>query len=748
MTHETAKAALAAPPRPAGRARLRALAGSRALPLLLLIALGLALRLWLLSLTPLDPRFSNADDGDYYRRALRLAVTGQYLDDSWLIRPPLHVFFFAAWLRLAIALGRPDLGVLLVQLAQIALGVLMIPLGYDLARRLFASRAAGLLFAAFLAVWFPFVEMPTVLFSELIYLFLFLLSFWFMLRFDASGRLRELAGAGLALGAASLTRSPALYSLAFVGLWLWIRRPGGQTSRHPAARILSLKPQASHLIIVAACCLAVVGPWTLRNWLVYQRFIPVDTLGPINLWLDLDAVSRRNEHIATLRALPQADRQAYAMAQVRAILAEDPLRPFRGMWPTFQHIWKAQYIEDYLVKHSFFARPLREAAPLGLFGDALWLAFTAAGLWGLAGPAREGWHNRLFVLAWIGYSLLTVLVFHVEPRYLVPIWTLLALYGAGTLSGGRGRGPGAREAGRQGAGETERRSAGARRVSRIVHPASFILQVSLLAAFVVLFVSYRDYPALLARGLARERAMAAGERAYAAGAYAEAEARFREALAAHPGFTDGQVSLALALAAQGKQNDALATLRPGASRRADTVLGALLRDIGQPDAAAKLLQRGETIAGEDLQRWTLETLHPPPADNLTLGDGLDLGYIDGFSYAERDAARTFRWLEGRGRIVLPLARPLATGATVTLLLAGGQPGGTPLEVRIGGGPAQRALVAGGWRAYHFLAPPALAGQTRLTIDLRAPTFVPMQRDPASTDARALSVMVGKVRVAL
>src|SRR4029453_12356040 len=69
--------------------------------LLLLVLVGVALRLWLISFTPLDPSFSTADDGDYYQRAFRFAVTGQYLDDGWLIRPPLHVLFFALWLRLA-----------------------------------------------------------------------------------------------------------------------------------------------------------------------------------------------------------------------------------------------------------------------------------------------------------------------------------------------------------------------------------------------------------------------------------------------------------------------------------------------------------------------------------------------------------------------------------------------------------------------------------------------------------------------
>ena len=79
------------------------------------------------------------------------------------------------------------------------------------------------------------------------------------------------------------------------------------------------------------------------------------------------------------------------------------------MWPTFQHIWKAQFVEDFFVKQSFFTRPLRETAWLGLIGDGIWLVFTLAGLIGLVGPLREGLHRRLFSLAWLGYSLLTVL---------------------------------------------------------------------------------------------------------------------------------------------------------------------------------------------------------------------------------------------------------------------------------------------------------------------------------------------------
>jgi 4-amino-4-deoxy-L-arabinose transferase-like glycosyltransferase len=710
--------------------------------LLLIVLAGVGLRLWLISFTPLNPSFSTADDGDYYQRAFRFAITGQYIDDGWLIRPPLHILFFALWLRLATLIGHPQLGVLLVQLAQTAIGALTMLLGYGVARRLFASRLAGLLFAAFMALWFPFVEQPSVFFSELLYLFLFLLHYWLLLRYDAGGRRRDLALSGIVLGAAALTRSPALYSLAFVALWLLLRQVAGRRSQVADAMPLYrsqfsiLNSQFTSVLLVTACCLAVVLPWTIRNYMVYERFIPIDTLGQINLWLDLDSVSQRNAHIAELRRMPQADRQTYALARVREILAADPLRPFRVMWPTFRHIWKAQYVEDFFVKQSFFTRPLRETAALGLFGDLFWFVFTLAGLVGLVAPAREGIHNRLFALAWLGYSLLTVLVFHVEPRYLLPIWTLLGLYGAGTLA----------RLGRKTKDE-------GRTLDAVLRPSSFVLRPSLVAqwtvviAFILLVATYRNYPAIIAVGLARERAMVGGEQAYAAGDYIAAERFFRAALVAQPDFVDAQASLALALAAQDRRDEAAAAVADGGSRRADLLGGVLALRAGGTDAARSKITRIEATAGESAQAWALEWLRPPATAGLHLGDQRDMGYIVGFSQPEEDAGGSFRWLGETGQIVLPLPKPLGVDATVALRVSGGRPGATPLEARVGDGPLWRVPVVGGqWRVYHLPIPPALVGQTRLAVALRAPPFVPAFVDASSEDLRVLSVRVSDVWV--
>ena len=482
-------------------------------------------------------------------------------------------------------------------------------------------------------------------------------------------------------------------------------------------------------------------PWTARNYVVYGHFIPVDTLGQTNLWLDLDSVDKRNEHIAEMRKLPQADRAAYAMARAREILAADPLRPFRPMWDTFRHIWKLQFVEDYFVKRSFFSRLLRAAAPLGLAGDALWLVFTVAGLIGLAAPPREGLHNRLFVLAWLGYSFFTVLIFHVEPRYLLPIWLLVGLYGAWALASIRRPTTDHRR-------PTAKRQAPAigGRSSVVGGRWSSLMQIGLVAAFFALLLTYRDYPAIIASGLARERAMVAGERAYAAGDYIAAERDFRAALAAQPLFVDAKVDLALALAAQGRRGQARALLEPGASRLADVVAAALDRDAGDA-AATEPLAEAELTAGEDIQRWAIAWLRPPATTVLTLGDGRDLGYIAGFSGAEVGPAGSYRWLSSAGRVVLPLPEPTRAGANLVIRMTSGRSEPTTLDVWLGDQWAGRVTVAGGqWRAYRLPLPTVLIGQTRIDVRLRAPTFVPARLDPASDDSRMLSLMIGQVRV--
>jgi hypothetical protein len=703
--------------------------------LLALTALGLVLRVWFIAVNELQPFYSPADDGDYYQRALRFATTGQYLDDFWLIRPPLHVMLFALMIRVSILWGEVS-GVTLIRALQTAMIVLTIPAGFALARRLFNVRA-GLIFAAILAVWFPLVELPVHLFSEPTFFFFLVLHLWLLVWWRDARRWPLLVASGVALGLASLARSPTIYGGAFVLLFLLLTlthhadesEPDRLRLLRPSTWRLALRPAVLRpMAIFALSCALVVLPWTARNYLVYDSFILIDTIGPVNLWLHIEKYEARG--VEMLKEMPQADRQVFAIADTQRIFREDPAGffplLFRNAGFHFRHIWKAQFVEDFFVKRSFYGRPLREMWALGAFGDVLWVSFTLAGLMALAAPLREG-AFRWLALGWIGYTVFAMMIMHIEPRYLLPVWLLLALYGSWLLAGPRALFAPWRQYRWHGA-----------------------LALALGVAFIGLVISYRNYPEIVGRGIAREQHNAAGMQAYAAGDYATAERELRAAVELQPTFTDTRANLALALAAQGEIDAAWRVLDTTDAQRMSVVRGALEREQDDPQTTAAYFIDAETRAGEDAQRFALEWLRPPPTAALDVGTGRDLGYVAGFSPGEElpgDTATTYRWLQGRGRVVLPLSEPLREGSVVALRMTSGQAQAVPLTVGFVGGEHYTIEVASGaWRTYELAVPSALEGQRELALALRAPTFIPAHTIPGSVDVRPLSLMLSTVWV--
>lgn len=735
-----------APNRAKLRARVLPRVSGVALYLGALVLLGLVLRLWFIAVNDIDPRYSAADDGDYYQRALRMAATGEYLDNSWLIRPPGHVFLFAGLLRLAIALGDPTLGIDLIRGVQVALSLLLIPLGYDMACRLF-SRPTGLIFAALLAVWFPFVELPALILSEPLFVVMFVVHCWLLVRWRDSTRAGSrraplwLMAAGVALAVGALARSPALYAsvfvLAFVAAECWSNRNGSWRNW--------LRGVVPATLAFLLPFVLVIAPWTVRNYITYQRLILIDTLGPVNLWMAMsDAVNEgrgENEAKAVLAGIAQEERQDFVSEDLGRIVREEPWRLTRNFWPHFVHIWKAQFVEDYFVKVSFFTRPLREIWPLGVAGDLLWLVFTPASLFALAGRPREGGF-RLLALGWIAYSCLTVMLIHVEPRYLLPIWVLMGLYGAAAL------GAGWRWLQQR---RTDLPAAGVAARSYLRSPWG-LTGLALCAAMLALIFSYRDYPAIIAQGLQREQQRAAGQRAYEAGDPQAAIPAYEAMLLAAPNFVDGRTELARIYLELGRYDEGWATLAERPTHRADVVRGALARAQGDLPLAATYFKDAEVRAGENVQKLAMEWLRPAPTNALRLGNGVDFGYLDGFSFGEElpaggDAApTTYRWLQGQGVIALPLPEPLRPGAVVRLRMTGGPGASTPLTITLGDTTTTIQVRAGEWRSYRIAIPEQLVGQSRLELRLRAPTFIPVQLNPQSGDARLLSIMISDVAV--
>ncbi len=185
--------------------------------------------------------------------------------------PPGYYYFLATVYALA---GHSYLA---VRIVQAFLGTLTCMLVYLLGKAVFGS-SAGLLAAAFSAIYPPLIFYSGVLLTETLSTFLLAATAWLLLASNScSPRQRPilLLFAGFSLGSSALTRSVLLITVPVALLWIWTvkgGRPGWQQGIRSAL----------------ALCLPIVlviAPVTIRNYQIHRRFILVSTNGGVNFFL-------------------------------------------------------------------------------------------------------------------------------------------------------------------------------------------------------------------------------------------------------------------------------------------------------------------------------------------------------------------------------------------------------------------------------------------------------------------------------
>jgi 4-amino-4-deoxy-L-arabinose transferase-like glycosyltransferase len=163
----------------------------------------------------------------------------------------------------------------------VVVGVLMPWLVYRLGKRTF-SAPVGLIGAAAMAVYIYLVYYGATLMTEPFYIVALLWSLDALQRIPVSenrhrdgssrGRLSVWLELGLAWGIAILLRQQVLLLVPILIGWLLWAAGWRTTARWRRIRSLCL-PAALSLAIVAAFIL----PWTVRNYVVYQRFLPLNS---------------------------------------------------------------------------------------------------------------------------------------------------------------------------------------------------------------------------------------------------------------------------------------------------------------------------------------------------------------------------------------------------------------------------------------------------------------------------------------
>jgi 4-amino-4-deoxy-L-arabinose transferase-like glycosyltransferase len=378
--------------------------------LVLLTLAGLAVRAALLVLEPATSPV--ADERTWTDWARIVAERPSPLRHKMIFHPPLYPYFLAGPFALTGSF-------LAAQVLQVFVSVLLIP-AVGRVGALTLGRRAGVVAAAITAFYPELVWFSVHFWVENVFLVLLWWAFERLLVADASGRRRHAAAAGLLWGAAILARETALYFLPVAAAWLALRR--GRTGAWPAG--------AARAAIVLAAAVLVVAPWTYRNWLAFEAFVPVSTAGGQNLFQGNARIPRDETYRMVDEVQGRIEQYRYARGMgLEAIRERQPgwiLEKLGEQMPLF---WEAESMALIHLKRGAYGK-VRPGAALALSVVMLvpYLAVIALAVRAIPTlPLARGIPLLLLFLAY--YNAIHV-VAHGFNRYRLPVMPVLFLMAA------------------------------------------------------------------------------------------------------------------------------------------------------------------------------------------------------------------------------------------------------------------------------------------------------------------------------
>lgn len=398
--------------------------------LLLVLLLAVGLRVWWISYVDVDPEDGRLDDTLFYDRAADALAEGRgyvhlhgYPTAQW---PPGYPFILAGIYK---AFGHTVFGAKMLNVFAGAATCLLI---YALGARLL-NRKAGLLGALIFALFPSAVQFTALVATESIFPVIMLLLILLAISFGRQQNVSplKLLALGALAGLASLVRSeaPVLLAMIFIA---WI------------ATRFSWRRFFGHGALMAVGAVAVIAPWTVRNALVMDAFIPISS-GAGHTFL----TGHREDPYDPLAIFPEAKLQEkynYLPPPEREVKVEREAMKegLEYMWghPTeeLQHLgekFRQFYTDDSDALRWINGKP--EPLPLPpdeynnwrIITDRYYYAVLA--LFVISIPfwiSFRDYNRLLVVLVIVGWNA-AHLIFFPGPRYhapLVPLFSLFAAY--------------------------------------------------------------------------------------------------------------------------------------------------------------------------------------------------------------------------------------------------------------------------------------------------------------------------------
>jgi len=733
------------------------------LTLLLGLAFAVRLLVWLI----IPHQGFVIDEQEYYDIGSVLA-SGRgwsFYDTATWVRPPLYVLYLAGIFQtIGANLDAVRLGQILMSVGAIYLLYRTTLLNY--------GRRTALWTVGLAALAWPFVVFPYLILTETLFLLLFTASIYCVTAYLHACQKESLggqfwprttrhwfwlAGAGLTLGLAGLTRGQVLSFLPFVAIWL-----GWALARR-------WKQALAAFVIILGAFLLTVAPWAYHNYSAYGRPV-LETTGGYNFYLG--SLGGRNGHKVSedlIKVKNQADRESlgYQLGLQKAV--SDPLAFINKGLKESLDFWQINYGADERIEKGFTKG---EVSPLWLipdfiFNDVFYILLAALGLLGLVIAPSNGRGLRSFVVIWTLQNMALAFLFFAVSRFRVSVYFFLLPFAAYVIANRREIFASLKRFVLKGLARAKSNSSASiegRATSR--QPFFYLKFLTVVPALAFLIVVLPPYlldfststPLGIRAWLDQENARK-GDSLRLAGDYNGALAAYKQAQANNPATIIG---IGLTYAAQGQYNQAIALIGSVSQDIAPThlALGYIWHLAGNDDYARREFEsRPVSLDGNGADSWAWAQLPASncPSSELKMG-AFDWGCVDNFHFFQNDKDSgqtvTYRWTDGRGDDGRGLAR-LRFGKvltdkqpqpkTISLRLKGFRPTSLTapkVEVWVNGRLLNTVQTGSDWQTFVLNLPPDLPrGDGTLTVGLGAATFV-----PDATDRRELGVMVEWVRL--
>jgi hypothetical protein len=399
--------------------------------LVLLTGLALALRVAYLLL---EPRCALTGDEPSWieigRRISRPAVAFSPLRSDLVFYPPVYPYFVGGLFR---AFGTMRA----VLWAQVILGALLVPVVGLAGARAFGRRV-GLFAAAATALYPELLWYPAHYWSETVFLLLLWGAIERTLAADARASRGAAVAAGLLWGLATLTRELSLYLVPIAALWLLRPRHADTAGRF---RPHGLRPAAGGVarsaLLVLVTVLTVL-PWTIRNAIVFHVFIPVSTMGGLNLWQGNTRLTHLQiyEVLTTKGGAVEQDRYCREMAW-KTIASRQPGWALEKIGEQMPEFWKAgSEVLDHLAgREACGPLSVTRLVPIELVLLLPYLAVLGLFLVGLVRVRFTG--GAFFLLVLLAAYNAAHVVAYATTRFRVPVLPVVFMVAAAVLLGRR-----------------------------------------------------------------------------------------------------------------------------------------------------------------------------------------------------------------------------------------------------------------------------------------------------------------------